>query len=112
MNDTGWDKLTDAIDAKFGIADHGRHTEPLPDNPDLTQQVAWISFVKDGQTYKLERIARPAVIDRKTHYHKAATGGIRYENIYDPENTTFVSKLYNQDSAGEWMELDPSELSL
>jgi hypothetical protein len=111
MKDPGWDKIVEAIDAKFGIEDHGRRTEPLPDNPELTQQVAWICFNKAGSKFKIERIARPAVLDRKTHYHKASTGGVRYENIYDPESTSFVTQMYRQEGE-EWAEIDPAELSL
>lgn len=112
MQDTGWDKIVDAIDAKFGIAEHGRYSEPLEDKPDLEQQIRFICFNRGGQRYKLERLAHPAIIDRKTHYHKAAGGGVRYENIYDPQNTSFKTKFYRQSDDGEWTEIDPGQLAL
>lgn len=112
MNDTGWDKIVDAIDTKFGIKEHGHYTEPLEDKPELEQKVRFICFDKGEQHYKLERVAHPAIIDRKTHYHKTAGGGVRYENIYDPTETSFKTKFYRQDSASEWQEIDPTELSI
>lgn len=112
MEDTGWDRIVDAIDTKFGISKHGRRTEPLEDKPELEQQVRFICFEKAGEHYKLERIAKPAILDRKTHYHKAAGGGVRYENVYDPENTSYKTVFYRQESQDEWIEIEPTELAI
>jgi hypothetical protein len=111
VNDPGWEKITDAIDAKFGVTDHGRRTEPLEDNAELTQTVTHIVFSAGGEQYKMERVARPAVIDRKTHYHRAAGSLVRYENIYDPDSLTFKTLLYRR-VGGDWVEIDPSQLAL
>ncbi len=111
MEDSGWDKIVDAIDAKFGIADHGRTSEPLEDRPDLTNAIKFITFIKDGTAYKLERVTGPAITDRKTHYHKAAGGNVRFENIYDPDEVSHKTNLYIK-RGDEWEPLDPTELSL
>ena len=109
--DPGWDKIVDAIDVRFGIDRHGRRQEPLPDNQELTQTITFIEFQKGGQTYRMERIARPAVTDRKSIYHKAAGSGVRFENVYDPDATTFRTQLLKQ-AGDDWEEVDPTELAL
>lgn len=111
MEDKAWDKIVDAIDEKFGITHHGRTQEPLEDRSDLIQKIAFIEFSKGGQDYRFERVSRPAIIDKRSHYHKAASGGIRYENVYDPDTVAHQTKLYRKDS-GQWEPIDPSELAL
>ncbi|MBW3537996.1 hypothetical protein KY386_00710 [Candidatus Parcubacteria bacterium] len=111
MDDRGWDKIIDAIDAKFGISSHGRRKEPLADKPELEQAVSYICFAKGGREYKLERVAAPAIIDRKSHYSKTAGSGVRFENIYDPAELSYKTNFYLKE-AGEWTPIDPSELSL
>lgn len=111
MNDTGWDRIVDAIDTKFGIIKHGKRTEPLEDNNDYEQQVSFIQFEKDGQDYMMERIAAPAIVDRKSHYHKSAGTGVRFENIYDPEQISYKTRL-SKKSGDDWEEITPDQLSL
>ncbi|HSH31410.1 MAG TPA: hypothetical protein VK963_01955 [Candidatus Saccharimonadales bacterium] len=112
MDDKGWAKIVEAIDVKFGITSHSRaKKEPLPDKPELEQTVSYICFSKDGREYKLERVAAPAIIDRKSHFHKAAGSGVRFENIYDPDETSYKTNFYVK-TAGEWEPIDPSELAL
>lgn len=110
-SDAGWDRLVDAIDLKFGIEDHGRGTEPLPDRADLTQTVQFVTFKKDGQLFKMERITGPAIIDRKSHYHKAAGQAVRFENVYDPNETSHKTNFYAQGSGG-WEPIEASQLAL
>lgn len=111
MEDTAWDKIVDAIDAKFGVNRHGRTQEPLEDRTDLVAKIAFIEFSKSGQDYRLERISRPAIIDKRSHYHKAASGGVRYENVYDQDTITHQTKMYRR-SGDDWEPIDPSELAL
>ncbi len=110
-NDATWDRLVDAVDLKFGIADHGRSTEKLEDHPDLTQKVQFVTFAREGTTYKMERITGPAIIDRKTHYHKGGGGADRFENIYDPNETARRTNFYKQ-SGENWVPITLEELAL
>lgn len=110
MNDTGWDKLVDAVDVKFGIENSGRKTEPLEDDADLEQKIHFIEFAKDGRNYRLTRTIRPAVLERKSIYHRAAGSNVTYQNIYDPEETTSVVQLYRHDGA-DWEPIDTDELA-
>ena len=110
-DDIGWEKIVDAIDAKFGVDRHGRETKPLEDRADLTQTVAFIEFTRSGEDYRFERISRPSIMDKRSIYHKAATGGIRYENVYDTDNTTHLTKLYRK-SGESWQAIEMDELAL
>lgn len=110
-DDPGWERIADAIDANFGIINFGDHEIPLDENPQLTCFVNYATFKKGGQSYKIERIAQPAIAERKSYYHKAHTGGIRHENIYDTENFSFRTVIYRDDD-GEWTEIAPEEIGL
>jgi len=110
-DDKSWDRIVDAIDIKFGIDKHGRSTEPLPDRPDLTQSVQFIVFERAGKMYKLERVTGPAVIDRKSHYHKVAGSAVRFENVYDETEIAHKTNFYVK-SGDDWEPLAPEELAL
>lgn len=110
-DDTGWDKIVDAIDSRFGVTHHGRFKRPLEDRNDLEEMIAFIEFPKGGEEYRFERISRPAIIDKKSHYHKAASGGIRYENVYDPDTIAHQTRLYRKGDV-DWEPIAAEELAL
>jgi hypothetical protein len=110
-DDPTWERLADAIDAKFGLTSHGKREEPLEDAPQLKRQVRYICFEREGVEYKFERVTSPTVLERKTHYHKAARGGVRFENIYDPHEVSRKTHLYRQ-RGGDWEAIDPEEFNL
>lgn len=108
--DKGWERIVDAIDAKFGLARHGRYSESLEDKPELTANIQFIEFEASGREFRLERVAKPAVIDRKTIHHKAAGSSVRFENVYDPSETTQKTLFYERVS-GELQPLNPEDLA-
>jgi hypothetical protein len=110
-DDRGWDKVVDAIDERYGLTNHGRTTEPLEDRTDLERHIAFIEFEKGGHAYRLERVTAPAIVDKKSHYHRAATGGTRVENVYDKDELSHKTNFYRKDGE-EWELLDPSDLQL
>lgn len=110
-DDKGWDKLVDAVDLKFGIDEHGRKTEPVPDRTDLTQAVQFITFTRDGKQFKMERITGPAIIDRKSHFHKAAGSTVRFENVYDEHDTSHRTNFYRK-SGNDWQPITLEELAI
>ena len=109
--DKVWDRIVDAIDTKYGVAGHGRTKRPLSDKHDLTEHFSHVEFERNGERYKLERVAGPAIIDRKTMGSKRIGSDVRFENVYDPEETSFRTNLYRQE-AGEWVSVNPEELGL
>ena len=44
MEDASWDRMVDAIDAKFGLISHGRLKRPIADAHELTESVAFIVY--------------------------------------------------------------------
>ncbi|MDB5178738.1 MAG: hypothetical protein JWN01_681 [Patescibacteria group bacterium] len=111
QDDKAWDRITDAIETKFGIEDHGRSKRPLEDDQDLTEHVSFIIFEREGERYKLERVQGPAIIDRKTMGARRAGAVIRTQNVYDPDEVSFRTNLYRHDGV-EWEAIEPSALGL
>lgn len=111
MGDKAWDRIVDAIDAKFGVASHGRTTRPVADAPELTEKVAWIIFERDGSSFKLERVEGPAIIDRKTVGARRAGASTHFENVYDPNETSFRTNLFEK-VGDEWEAKSPDQLGL
>jgi hypothetical protein len=109
--DKAWDRIVDAIDTKYGLTDHGRSKRPVEDAPDLTEHVSYVVFERNGERYKLERIAGPAIIDRKTMGARRAGATVHMQNVYDPEETSFRTNLYRE-NGGDWDAIDPSALGL
>ncbi len=110
--DRAWDRIVDAIEAKFGIKTHGRTTRPVEEGSDLIEKVAYITFTRDGQDFKLERVEGPAIIDRKTIGAKRAGAVTHIQTVYDPTETSFKTNLFRKDENGEWQPLDPAALGL
>jgi hypothetical protein len=109
MNDNAWERLTDVIDAKFGIDNFTKRTEPLPDKPELKQEVTELFFAKGGDNYRLTKTTHPAIIDRKAIFSKTSTAQ-GYTTTYDPhelQNTVTLDK--NVD--GQWIKQDVDQLA-
>jgi hypothetical protein len=111
-DDKGWDRIADAIEAKYGIDKHGRLTRPVADNHDLTESVAFLEFTRDNQLYKIERVQGPAIIDRKTVGARRAGASVHYENVYDPHETSLKTLLYRETTPGDWEAVNPESLGL
>ncbi len=111
MNQASWERLADAVDIKFGISDHGHLERPLEDRPDLKEQVDFIEFTKQGTEYRLERVTKPAIKERKSFYNRTAGSSTRFENIYDETDLTSKIDCFNRES-GEWQPIDVEALSL
>lgn len=111
MTDQAWERLVDLVDVKFGLLNHGRDRTPLEDKPELTQTTAFVEFKRGEQHYRLERVSRPAVVEQKSHFHRAAASKVRLENIYDPEQISHKVQLFIK-QGDNWQPLDLEELSL
>ncbi len=109
--DKGWERIVDAIDTKYGVTDHGRSTRAVADARELTEHVAWIVFERAGERYKLERVTGPAIINRRTIGSRRIGSDVRFENVYDPEETSTKTNLYRHE-AEEWTAISPDELGL
>lgn len=111
MNQPAWERLVDLVDIKFGITDHGKEKLPLEDNPRLEQSIDFVCFERQGEKYRLERISRPAVLEQKSIYHRAAGSGVRFENVYDAQELSHhISLLLRK--GDEWHKIDLEDLAL
>jgi hypothetical protein len=111
MNESAWENLVDVIDVKFGIDDHGRKTEPLEDNHELKQTVEFIEFTKSGEQFRVERVTKPAIQDRKSIGGRGMNASVRFENVYDTSQTTSKVHFFRS-QAGAWQPIEPTELAL
>lgn len=103
--------MVDAIDARFGLSEHGRLKRPIADAHELTESVAFIVFERDGREYKLERVTGPAIIDRKTVGARRAGATVHYENVYDTSEEARRTNLF-QKVGDEWEALNPDALQI
>lgn len=110
-DDASWDRIVDAIDTSFGLVDHGRLKRPVEDNHELTENVSFIVFERNGDRLRLERVTGPAVVDRKTVGAKRAGASIHFENIYDPTELVHKTYLFKADG-DEWLPLELTDLGL
>ena len=111
MNETSWDRLTDAIDLKFGLSRHGRLERPLEDAPHLHEKVQFVEFERSGESYRLERATGPALVERKAVGGHRIGASVHYQNTYDPtEEQSKVSLL--KDDNGEWVPVELDQLGL
>lgn len=108
MNQRGWDELVDLVDQKYGLSSHNKKEQQLEDNNQLKKTIETIEFDKDGTKYRVERITSPAVVDKKTYYHRSGVQN-RIENVYDDTETSSKLVFFKQIS-GEWMEISPEQL--
>ncbi len=106
MSDRAWEELLDVIDQKYGILSHKVDKHALSDAHELEETVTCVVFERSGTEYKFERVTRPRVADKKTHYHRSG-GAQRIENIYDPTETTSKVLLFRKEG-GTWLEIEPT----
>jgi hypothetical protein len=111
QDDHAWDRIVDAIDQKFGLTDHGRSKRAVEDAPELTENVSYVVFERDGEKLKLERVQGPAIIDRKTMGARRAGATTRVENVYDPHEVSLRTNVFKWDGT-EWQATDPATLGL
>jgi hypothetical protein len=109
--DKAWERIVDAIDTKYGLIKFGKTERQITDAPNLTEKIAYIIFDRGPERYKLERVAGPAIIDRKTIGSKRIGSDVRFENTYDPHETSYRTNLYHE-VGDSWMAISPEILGL
>ena len=108
MSDRAWEDLVDRIDLKFGIKHQHKFDQPLEDDARLTQIVDQVDFVREGGTYRVERVTSPAIIDKKTNYNKVGIATSSH-TVYDPHEKTHKVIFYRMDGT-EAVEITPEQL--
>lgn len=100
MNDERWYDLIDRIRTQFGLLDE--RDEPLEYGPGKRET---IEFQGPMGRMRLERVSRPVVKERRTHYSKRAGGTTSEEFIYEEGEFTHRVMLLRW-ADGEWREED------
>lgn len=111
MNDAAWERLTDMLDLKFGLSSHGRRDEELEDDHSLKRHIQYVCWTMHGTEFKAERVEGPALIERKTLGSRRAGSEVRFQNIYDPNETSRSTHFYRKNGA-DWEAIDAEELAL
>ncbi len=69
-------------------------------------------FRQGDNEFKVERLTGPAIIDRKSHYHRHAGGSAnRMENIYDENEISRRTNFYRK-RGEDWEPVAPEDLNL
>jgi len=108
MSDKAWEELIDLIETRFGIESHQKTDLPIEGSNNLTKNIEEVVFCRNGSKYKVERVISPAIIDKKTIYHRNANAtSIQY--IYDDQVKTHKVFFYRQIDQN-WQEIPPQKL--
>lgn len=108
MSDRAWEDLIDRIDLKFGIAHKHKFEQPLEDEPRLKQTVDQVDFKRDGQSYRIERVTAPAIMDKKTNYNKVGIATSTHV-VYDPDELSHKVVFYRLEG-DQAVEITPDQL--
>lgn len=116
MNDEKWDDLKENLREKF--PDLKEKTEDASREDDMGNLVEGkkeiFEFKSELGEIRIERLTRPRIIDKKSHYNRTAMGKAQIEYILDPEEKTHKITVYKKDDiTGNWqpMELPTERLS-
>lgn len=111
QDDRAWDRITDAIDIKYGIIKHGRETRPVHDAQNLEEKISFVIFERGGDRFKLERVTSPAIVDRRSVGSRRIGGETHMQNTYDPDEVSHKTVVLREEM-GEWLPISLEELGL
>ncbi len=115
MNDEKWLDILDMIDNKFEVLDKTRAEVPIGDDLDeekATEIIEAVIFNGPLGKMKVERITKPEIIDKKTHYSKRAGDKARVEYEFSQTEKVHKMKAYRWDDiAGDYIEIEAGNLS-
>jgi hypothetical protein len=102
MNDEKWDSLLSEIEDKFGFK--SRNKKPLAPGPG---EIETVEFDGPAGPMRLERVSKPVVLDRKTHYSKRIGSATTEEYQYSETDKYHRVRLLRWNNLeGNWMEVD------
>jgi len=117
MNDEKWGNLKDTLAEKF--SDLSEKIEDATTEDDLGHKIEGkkeiLEFTSpDLGELRIERLTRPRILDKKSHYNRTTMGKAQVEYVLDPEEKTYKITVYKKDEFSEgWqpMELPTERLS-
>ncbi|MCX7778946.1 MAG: hypothetical protein N2259_01750 [Patescibacteria group bacterium] len=110
MTDEKWENLIFAIEEKFGI------TKRVKDKIEIAKTIGGesvfgeretIEFLSPKGKMKIERVAKPKILDKKVLSTKRIGGKTAIDYIYSQEEKTYEIKLYQfEEKENNWREID------
>lgn len=110
MTDEKWLDMIDNLKQKFEVERELSEQITTDDvGTQIINKIDRVTFENDLGEFKVERITRPAILDKKVHYsHSSGSKGL-VEYILSPDETTSKIVIYKKDG-NDWHELDvPAE---
>lgn len=117
MNDEKWGNLKETLVEKF--PDLKETKEDASSEDDLGNKIEGVKEILEFMSpdlgeLRIERLTRPRIIDKKSHYSRTAMGKAQVEYVLDPEEKTHKITVYKKDEfSNDWqpMELPTERLS-
>lgn len=103
-----WDDLIYRLEGSNQKIDikHRKETQVDDIGTEIVSEIDYIEFPMQGNDFKVEKITRPLVLDKKSHYSHTAGQKTSVEYVLSPDETTVTVKAYRLDpEADEWIEL-------
>lgn len=116
MNDEKWADIVNLIDQKFEVLDKTREESSIGDDfeEDKAKEVVEnVFFVGPMGKMKVQRITRPIIIDKKSHYTKRMGTSAKTETIYSKNEFSHKFKAFKWDSIdNDWVEIEARNFEL
>ena len=110
MHDAKWENLIFMIEEKFGISSRKKEeieVAKTSQNIPIFGEKESIEFTTPRGKMKLERIAKPKIIDKKVLSTKRIGGKVAVDYVYSEEEKTYEVKLYRFDEKeNNWQEVN------
>lgn len=109
MNNEKWLDLIDSLENKFGKIEKNKITrsEISFAGKEVITTIEQIEFSTPAGKMRVERITKPAVLDKKVHYSHTSSSRGNTEYIYSETEKSHQVKLYKKTSPGnEWQEIE------
>lgn len=108
MEDQKWENLINLVKEKFGI--DSQRKELLEESPG---EIEIIEFEGPLGKMKFERLTRPRVLAKKTHYSRRIGGNVKVDYIYSEDEFIKTFKMYKwNEEDDEWREISGGDFSL
>jgi len=102
MREEKWQDILGMIEEKYKLLNFKK--EKIPEIKGGLKEI--VEFETPKGRFRLERITRPKVIDKKTIYSKRIGGEVKVEYLYSQEEKTSQLKaFYWDDQKKEWFEI-------
>lgn len=110
MTDEKWENLIFMIEEKFGIVNRTKkkiETAKTITDDSVFGEKESVEFNSPKGKMKIERIARPRILDKKVLSTKRIGGKTTVDYVYSQEEKTYQVKLYCfNEKEDNWQEID------